>query len=160
MMASDAADGTPTSPEHDIHSAQFMEDFTTCPLCDREFEDPRMLACLHTYCMSCIQKQQKLNGGTFKCDLCRDGTAIRTKAVELPVNAMVAEDESVVAWGSGGVEYRVGVGYELDDGEDVYFMRAKVQRGERTDVRTVGNSCARRAPGRTTASKSCAITSS
>ncbi|XP_071481075.1 uncharacterized protein [Diadema antillarum] len=96
-----AAETDPASPEHDIHSVQFMEEFTTCPLCERDFEDARMLPCLHTYCKSCIEKQQKQNGGLFKCELCRDGTSVKMKAGELPINAMVAKMKSLLLGDQG-----------------------------------------------------------
>lgn len=95
-MATDQHDGDPASPETDIHSVQFMEEFTTCPICEREYEDPRMLPCLHTYCRNCIGKKQKQNGGNFTCDLCKDGTIVKAPAVNLAINTMVAKMKSML----------------------------------------------------------------
>ena len=41
-----------------------------CPGCLKEFTDPRLLPCKHTYCMSCLQMLNKTKG-RIQCQVCK-----------------------------------------------------------------------------------------
>lgn len=52
------------------------EDFLCCPLCTEEYDDPRALQCLHTFCLSCIadhiesNTKGNQNPKGFECPKC------------------------------------------------------------------------------------------
>lgn len=54
-----------------------VDDVTLCKICDREFDKPRTLPCLHSFCEDCLlvllqsyERQKKLDR-TFKCPTCK-----------------------------------------------------------------------------------------
>eukprot|EP00058_Branchiostoma_floridae_P016995 XP_002602483.1 hypothetical protein BRAFLDRAFT_86868 [Branchiostoma floridae] len=62
-------------------SADFDEQFLTCPVCMLHFRDPRVLPCLHTFCRECLQewatKQQPL-----ECPTCRTHVSLPDQGVD------------------------------------------------------------------------------
>ncbi|XP_078575605.1 E3 ubiquitin-protein ligase TRIM45-like [Branchiostoma floridae x Branchiostoma japonicum] len=62
-------------------SADFDEQFLTCPVCMLHFRDPRVLPCLHTFCRECLQewatKQQPL-----ECPTCRTQVSLPDRGVD------------------------------------------------------------------------------
>eukprot|EP00058_Branchiostoma_floridae_P005882 XP_002591370.1 hypothetical protein BRAFLDRAFT_227409 [Branchiostoma floridae] len=62
-------------------SADFDEQFLTCPVCMLHFRDPRVLPCLHTFCRECLQewatKQQPL-----ECPTCRTQVSLPDQGVD------------------------------------------------------------------------------
>ncbi|XP_066267308.1 tripartite motif-containing protein 2-like [Branchiostoma lanceolatum] len=62
-------------------SADFDEQFLTCPVCLLHFRDPRILPCLHTFCRECLQewttKQQPL-----ECPTCRTQVSLPGQGVD------------------------------------------------------------------------------
>ena len=50
-----------------------LADVTVCSVCTDVFTDPRVLPCVHTYCLECIQGwgKDKLPGEKVPCPLCR-----------------------------------------------------------------------------------------
>ena len=46
---------------------------TTCPICLEQFEKPKSLPCLHTYCLKCLQGTYKFDqvGDMVPCPECR-----------------------------------------------------------------------------------------
>ncbi|XP_078575623.1 tripartite motif-containing protein 2-like [Branchiostoma floridae x Branchiostoma japonicum] len=62
-------------------SANFDEQFLTCPVCMLHFRDPRVLPCLHTFCRECLQewatKQQPL-----ECPTCRTQVSLPDQGVD------------------------------------------------------------------------------
>ena len=69
-----------------------MDDVTECSICTKEFTDPRVLPCVHTYCLKCIQRwsKDKRPGDKLSCPLCRKECLIPEEGVtELPKNFFV-----------------------------------------------------------------------
>ena len=48
----------------------------TCPVCQEEFEDPRILPCGHNYCQKCIVQLLITVGVPFPCPECRKDTVL------------------------------------------------------------------------------------
>jgi len=66
-----------------------VADITTCSICFEDFNSPRALPCLHTFCLGCLQGhcKDKLPGSAAKCPLCREKFKIPEKGLEgLQVN--------------------------------------------------------------------------
>jgi len=61
-----------------------VTDDTECSICKEVFTDPRVLPCLHTYCLKCIQSwfNDKLPGDVVACPLCRNVSTIPEKGLE------------------------------------------------------------------------------
>jgi len=73
-------------------SAQPLEEVTECPICTEVFTDPRVLPCIHTYCLKCIEGcgVDKKPGEKLPCPLCRKEFVIPdTGLTELPKNFFV-----------------------------------------------------------------------
>jgi len=69
-----------------------VTDDTECSICTEVFTDPRVLPCLHTYCLKCIQSwfKDKLPGDVVACPICRQESTIPEKGLEgLPRNFWV-----------------------------------------------------------------------
>jgi len=69
-----------------------VTDDTECSICTEVFTDPRVLPCLHTYCLKCIQSwfKDELPGDEVACPLCRQESTIPEKGLEgLPRNFWV-----------------------------------------------------------------------
>jgi len=69
-----------------------VTDDTECSICNEVFTDHRVLPCLHTYCLKCIQSwfKNKLPGDVVACPLCRQESIIPEKGLEgLPRNFWV-----------------------------------------------------------------------
>src|SRR6218665_447232 len=56
-------------------AAEHLREITECPICMSVFIDPRMLPCIHTFCVECLNRtgeaQQKKPGDKMPCPLCR-----------------------------------------------------------------------------------------
>jgi len=52
---------------------KYVDDITECPICTEVYTDPRVLPCIHTYCLKCITAwgRDKQPGDTVACPLCR-----------------------------------------------------------------------------------------
>src|SRR6218665_2048997 len=52
-----------------------LKHITNCPICMRAFTDPRILPCIHTFCLECLKSTseatKKYPGGNIPCPLCR-----------------------------------------------------------------------------------------
>jgi len=69
-----------------------VDNETECAICKEVFTDPRVLPCVHTFCLKCIQGwgKDKFPGKTLACPLCRNGLTIPENGVEgLPRNLYV-----------------------------------------------------------------------
>ncbi|XP_013396579.1 E3 ubiquitin-protein ligase TRIM56-like [Lingula anatina] len=64
--------------------AKIRENFTNCSICLKDFEDPTVLPCLHTYCKRCLASYIHDNtpGSIFLCPLCKKETKLPKDGVE------------------------------------------------------------------------------
>ncbi|KAK3751074.1 hypothetical protein QZH41_010958 [Actinostola sp. cb2023] len=74
---------------------QVLEDQVTCPICLQQYEDPRILPCLHTYCRHCLQGMldRGRTPSTIICPECRETVKIEDVA-SLKVNIWVNKNLS------------------------------------------------------------------
>ncbi|XP_038058963.1 E3 ubiquitin-protein ligase TRIM71-like [Patiria miniata] len=75
-------------------------DHLECSICTNRFRQPKVLDCLHTFCLRCLQElRQRQNKGTvtLTCPLCRQETMLDGKVIDdLPTNfALTALVEEV-----------------------------------------------------------------
>lgn len=58
--------------------AQIHEEFTECTLCTEVYITPKMLPCMHTFCISCLERygRGKTTGSKLPCPLCREDFTI------------------------------------------------------------------------------------
>src|SRR6218665_2872500 len=56
-------------------ATEHLREITECPICRSVFTDPRMLPCIHTFCVECLNRtgeaEQKKPGDNMPCPLCR-----------------------------------------------------------------------------------------
>src|SRR6218665_3646575 len=56
-------------------AAKQLREITECPICLNIFTDPRVLPCIHTFCLNCLKRSsrtaQKYPGDKMPCPLCR-----------------------------------------------------------------------------------------
>lgn len=74
------------SKEIDIKEVEKqLNDLTECCICLKAFHDPRMLPCIHTFCLKCLEltaeKLQKCSGERLPCPLCRKEFVIPSDGV-------------------------------------------------------------------------------
>ena len=59
----------------DIEKQKELDDMTTCCICTEVYTDPKMLPCIHTFCLKCLKenglKTNKGPGDEMPCPLCR-----------------------------------------------------------------------------------------
>ena len=50
-----------------------LDDMTECSICCEVFNDPRVLPCLHTFCLQCLLDygKDKQPGNSMACPVCR-----------------------------------------------------------------------------------------
>ena len=73
-------------------TAKQLDDITECPICTEVYTDPRVLPCVHTYCLKCIEKysEDKQPGDELACPLCRKEFTLPSNGVaDLPKNFFV-----------------------------------------------------------------------
>ena len=73
-------------------TAKQLDDITECPICTGVYTDPRILPCVHTYCLTCIEEwsEDKQPGDELACPLCRKEFILPSNGVaDLPKNFFV-----------------------------------------------------------------------
>jgi len=73
-------------------TAKLLDDITECPICTEVYTDPRVLPCVHTYCLKCIEgwSKDKQPGDKLACPLCRKEFTLPSNGVsDLPRNFFV-----------------------------------------------------------------------
>ena len=74
-------------------TAKQLDDIMECPICTEVYTDPRILPCVHTYCLKCIKawSKDKQPGDKLACPLCRKEFTLPCNGVsDLPKNFFVA----------------------------------------------------------------------
>ena len=69
----------PTSEAEIIESSQnIVEKDQTCQLCQKRYQRPRMLKCLHVACTRCLEKTSKTLANTMQiqCYICKGITTL------------------------------------------------------------------------------------
>ena len=72
--------------------AKEFNDITECPICIGPYVDPRLLPCVHTFCLKCIDKYEKSQDtpGEMPCPLCRQLFTVPSGGMKkLPINFFV-----------------------------------------------------------------------
>jgi len=75
-------------------TAKQLDDITECPICTEVYTDPRVLPCVHTYCLKCIEawSKDKQPGDEVACPLCRKEFTLSSNGVsDLPKNFFVTK---------------------------------------------------------------------
>lgn len=71
-------------------SASMMEEFLECKLCSKRLQNPRMLSCQHTFCLSCLQAIVQPEREAVDCPSCGQQiylqAAGRDGILQLPTN--------------------------------------------------------------------------
>src|SRR6218665_3992998 len=75
-------------------AAKQLREITECPICMNVFTDPRVLPCIHTFCLECLKRicetAPKNPGDKFPCPLCRKECLIPADGIDgVPKNFFV-----------------------------------------------------------------------
>ena len=67
--------------------------YNICQYCDNIYQDPRILSCLHSYCLQCITKLHVEGTTSITCPTCNQSTTIPDEDVSsLPRNVRLSEE--------------------------------------------------------------------
>jgi len=75
-------------------TAKQLDDITECPICTEVYTDPRVLPCVHTYCLKCLEtySKDKQPGDELACPLCRKEFTLPSNGVDgLPKNFLIGK---------------------------------------------------------------------
>ena len=64
-------------PSSSSEALKKLEEQLTCPVCEKRFEQPRMLPCLHSFCLRCLAIQR--DDYLISCPSCRQQTPLPSK---------------------------------------------------------------------------------
>ena len=67
-------------------------DLTKCPICLEDFNDPKSLPCLHTFCLECLRShcREKLPGDELLCPVCRNNCPVPEAGISaFPLNFFI-----------------------------------------------------------------------
>jgi hypothetical protein len=68
-----------------------VETSITCSICSELFDDPRILPCLHTYCLRCINQKLTSNETQFVCLFCNEIKITQNDITSLPPNQIIQD---------------------------------------------------------------------
>src|SRR4051812_29710670 len=64
-----------------------IKEIAECCICTDLFTDPRMLPCLHTFCLNCLNQTTVKAGDSMPCPLCRSPFVVPSEGmIGLPKN--------------------------------------------------------------------------
>ena len=67
--------------------------YNICQYCDNIYQDPRILSCLHSYCLQCVTKLHVEGTTSITCPTCNQSTTIPDEDVSsLPRNVRLSEE--------------------------------------------------------------------
>ena len=130
----------PTGSKMATSSLVVVPDNLKCSICFELFSDPRLLPCLHTYCLKCLQRLVSDQKSHLNCPQCRAKHEIPKDGVATYLSDLSILPELEVAKGQGQKKIcgfcttsEVAVGYCNDCGEylcqycqDVMHKRGKM----------------------------------
>ena len=70
----------------------------TCDKCGEYYTDPRILPCLHTFCLQCLKQEVKTEGAKdmLQCHSCKETVALTSNGVsDLPQDLRMAKESEV-----------------------------------------------------------------
>ena len=70
----------------------------TCAKCDEYYKDPRMLPCLHTFCLQCLEKELRMQESqdTLHCPNCKEMTGLSENGIsDLPQDIHKAHEAEI-----------------------------------------------------------------
>ena len=73
---------------------QNIDEITECPICQDECTNPKLLPCVHTFCLKCIQQyvNGKRVGDVMPCPVCRKSFIIPQGGItQLPLNFYISK---------------------------------------------------------------------
>jgi len=73
-------------------TAKQLDDLTECAICTEVYMDPRVLPCVHTFCLKCIEawSKDKQPGDKLACPLCRKEFSLPSNGVtDFPKNFFI-----------------------------------------------------------------------
>lgn len=91
-MASKESSQSPR--ESPIDSFSLEDDENTCKICESKYNQPKILACLHVFCQSCLEKQMKesTQKNVIICSKCKQETPIPRKGIQdLPTDHVISD---------------------------------------------------------------------
>src|SRR6218665_580407 len=80
------------APGSEFHEK--LSDLTECSICAEIFTNPKILPCVHTFCLHCLERHEKDKrpGNQMCCPICRTEFAVPEKGLsELPNNFFIAK---------------------------------------------------------------------
>ena len=82
---------TPGNHRNHMATSIAIDDDLKCGICLEQFQDPRSLPCLHTFCLECLQRSLDENS-SLKCPVCRAKHELSKERVGLlPVDQCVLQ---------------------------------------------------------------------
>jgi len=71
-----------------------------CPICKDEIQNPRLLPCIHSFCLGCLERycRDSLPGDDVPCPVCRTDFEIPEKGLaDLPVRTFSRDKKTVLS---------------------------------------------------------------
>ena len=85
-----------------------IDDIAECPVCTEVYSEPKVLPCIHTFCLKCLEgwSKDKKPGDQVSCPLCRNEFTVPDGGLEklsknnfvaklLEVNLIVGNDKPI-----------------------------------------------------------------
>jgi hypothetical protein len=71
-----------------------LNNITECSVCAETYSDPRVLPCIHTFCLNCVERfsENKRPGDCMSCPLCRKNFIVPEHGIDsLPKNFFIEQ---------------------------------------------------------------------
>ncbi|UJR09041.1 hypothetical protein I4U23_013290 [Adineta vaga] len=80
------------------------EEIIRCGICHNQYVNPRILPCLHTYCLDCIKRNTVIENDEFECPR-QDTTRVKRNSIDsLSVNQTMQDVIDFLALSSGSIQ--------------------------------------------------------
>jgi len=90
MSSGIRSDGSMMAAAFDLEA--HVRDMIQCSICLEDFNDPKSLPCLHTFCLECLRShcRDKLPGDELLCPVCRKGCLVPEAGISaFPLNFFI-----------------------------------------------------------------------